>query len=484
MGLYIRCKETSVVKSIVFVSPPLTLRERYGVDRQSGGETTPLGLAFLAGVTRQAGYETHIVDSEILGLTPEGACDAIMSYKPDVVGFTAVTISVHNAATVARLITNIDKKVITLLGGHHISAVPRETMKLFPEFDIGVLGEGEVTIVELLDALKSGGSLKDVKGLILREGDDFLLTGKRDRLKELDSLPLPAWDLLPKISDHYCPPVHTVKKLPAATLVTSRGCPGRCVFCARIVYENKGTYFSAGRVMEMVNDFYYNYGIREIQFRDDNFTVFRKRLLELCKKLKEANLDLAWSSTGRVDTVTPEVLKAMKEAGCWQIWFGIESGSQRILDLVKKGTTIKGIKDAIKWTREAGINPCGFFIIGHPGETKESIQETINFAVDLDLAECHATFMTPFPGSDLYLTAEKYGSFENDWKKLNGWTPMFVPYGLTKEELKYYSNHLYKRFFFRPKVIISYLFKIRSRKHLAFYLQGFWALLSFLRKKE
>src|SRR3990170_2592499 len=450
MGLYIRCKETSVVKSIVFVSPPLTLRERYGVDRQSGGETTPLGLAFLAGVTRQAGYETHIVDSEILGLTPEGACDAIMSYKPDVVGFTAV---------------------------------PRETMNLFPEFDIGVLGEGEVTIVELLDALKSGGSLKDVKGLILREGDDFLLTGKRDRLKELDSLPLPAWDLLPKISEHYCPPVHTVKKLPAATLVTSRGCPGRCVFCARIVYENKGTYFSAGRVMEMVNDFYYNYGIREIQFRDDNFTVFRKRLLELCKKLKEANLDLAWSSTGRVDTVTPEVLKAMKEAGCWQIWFGIESGSQRILDLVKKGTTIKGIKDAIKWTREAGINPCGFFIIGHPGETKESIQETINFAVDLDLAECHATFMTPFPGSDLYLTAEKYGSFENDWKKLNGWTPMFVPYGLTKEELKYYSNHLYKRFFFRPKVIISYLFKIRSRKHLAFYLQGFWALLSFLRKK-
>jgi len=471
------------MRCIVFVSPPLTLRERYGVDRQSGGESMPLGLAFLAGVTRHAGYETHIVDSEILGLTPEETCDAIMSYKPDVVGFTAVTISVHNAATVARLINNIDKKVITLLGGHHISAVPKETMKLFPEFNIGVLGEGEATIVELLATLKNSSNLKEVKGLVLREGDSFLFTGKRERVKDLDSLPLPAWDLLPKISEHYCPPVHTVKKLPASTLVTSRGCPGQCVFCARIVYENKGTYFSAGRVMDMVNDFYYNYGIREIQFRDDNFTVFRKRLLELCKKLKNANLDLVWSSTGRVDTVTPEVLKAMKEAGCWQIWFGIESGSQRILDLTQKGTTIEGIRKAIKWTREAGIKPCGFFIIGHPGETKESIQETIKFGLDLDLAEIHATFMTPFPGSDLYLTYEKYGIFENDWKKLNGWTPMFVPHGLTREELKYYSNLFYKRFFFRPKVIISYLLKIRSRKHLAVYLQGFFALLSFLRKK-
>ena len=471
------------MKSIVFVSPPLTLRERYGVDRQSGGESMPLALAFLAGVTRHAGYETHIVDSEILGLAPKEASDAIMSYKPDVVGFTAVTISVHNAATVARLIKNIDKKVMTLLGGHHISAVPKETMNLFPEFDIGVLGEGEVTIVELLAALKNGSKLKDVKGLILREGDGFFLTGKRERVKVLDSLPLPAWDLLPRISEHYCPPVHTVKKLPASTLVTSRGCPGQCIFCARIVYENRGTYFSADRVMEMINDFYYNYGIREIQFRDDNFTVFRKRLLELCKKLENANLDLVWSSTGRVDTVTPEVLKAMKEAGCWQIWFGIESGSQRILDLTQKGTTIEGIRKAIKWTREAGIKPCGFFIIGHPGETKESIQETIKFGLDLDLAEIHATFMTPFPGSDLYLTYEKYGIFENDWKKLNGWTPMFVPHGLTREELKYYSNLFYKRFFFRPKVIISYLLKIRSRKHLAVYLQGFFALLSFLRKK-
>lgn len=472
------------MKSIVFVSPPLTLRERYGVDRQSGGETMPLGLAFLAGVTRKEGYDTHIVDSEVLGLTPEGACEAIMSHNPDVVGFTAVTISVHNAATVARLIKNRDNRIITLLGGHHISAVPRETMKLFPEFDIGVLGEGEVTIVELLGALKSGSSLKDVKGLILREGEDFFLTGKRERLKELDSLPLPAWDLLPKISEYYCPPVHTVKKLPATNLVTSRGCPGQCVFCARTVYENKGTYFGADRVMEMVKDLYYNYGIREIQFRDDNFTVFRKRLLELCGKLKESKLDLAWSCTGRVDTVTPEILKTMKEAGCWQIWYGIESGSQRILDLVRKGTTIEGIRDAVRWTNEAGIHPCGFFIIGHPGETKESVQETIEFAVALDLAECHASFMTPFPGSDLYLTYKKYGTFENDWRKLNGWTPMFVPNGLTKEEMKYYSNQFHKRFFFRPKVIASYLFKIRSLKHLYVYMQGFLALVNFLRKKE
>lgn len=472
------------MKKIVFVSPPLTLRERYGVDRQSGGETMPLGLAFLAAVTRQEGYETHIVDSEVLGLTAEGACKEIMSHKPDVVGFTAVTISVHNAAAVARLIKNMDKNIITLLGGHHISAVPEDTMELFEEFDIGVIGEAEETIIDLLDAIKNNRSLKEVKGLMLRESDGLHFTGHRERIKNLDSLPLPAWDLLPQIAKYYCPPVHTVKKLPATNLVTSRGCPGKCLFCARTVYGNRGTYFSADRVMEMIKDLYYNYGIREIQFRDDNFTVFRKRLIELCHKLKEANLDLTWTCTGRVDTVTPDILKLMKDAGCWQIWYGIESGSQKILDLIKKGTTIEGISKAVKWTQDAGIKPCGFFIIGHPGETKETIQETIKFAVTVGIAECHASFMTPFPGSELYLTYDKYGSFENDWRKLNGWIPVFIPHGLTKEDLKHYSNQFHKRFYFRPKVVLSYIFKIRSLKHLTVYLEGFLALLNFMKKKH
>lgn len=476
------------MNTIVFASPPLTIRERYGVDRQSGGETMPIGLASLAAVTRKEGYRTFIVDSEVLGLTPQMACDAILQHGPEVVGFTAVTVSVHNAAAVASLIKQRDPKVTTLIGGHHFTAVPKETMDLFPSFDIGVVGEGEVTIVELLDALKGNRELRSVKGLCLRDGKDYILTGLRERIPDLDVLPLPAWDLLPKIDEFYCPPVHTVKRLPATNLVTSRGCPSQCIFCDRTVYGNRGTAYSAGRVLAMMRDLHDNYGIREIQFRDDNFTVFRKRLIELCGLLKEAKLDIVWSCAGRVDMVTPEILNMMKEAGCWQIWYGVESGSQKVLDTIKKGTNIEGIRRAVEWTRDAGINPCGFFIIGHPGETHETAQETIRFALSLPITETHATFMTPFPGSDLYRNHAQYGTFEftdnNDWKKLNAWRPVFMPHGLTKDDLIRYSNEFHKRFFFRPKIILSYLFKIRSWRHFKVYLQGFLAFLTFVRKKQ
>lgn len=476
------------MKTIVFTSPPLTIRERYGVDRQSGGETMPLGLASLAAVTRKEGYTTSIVDSEVLGLTIEMACDAILKHEPDVVGFTAVTVSVHNAAAVASLIKQKRPSVTTLIGGHHFTAVPKETMDLFPSFDIGVIGEGETTIVELLDALKGNRKLQDVKGLCLRDGRDYILTGPRERIQDLDTLPPFAWDLLPKIDEYYCPPVHTVKRLPATNLVTSRGCPSQCIFCDRTVYGNRGTAYSAARVLEMMKDLKENYGIREIQFRDDNFTVFRKRLIELCGLLKESKLDIVWSCAGRVDMVTPEILKMMKEAGCWQIWYGVESGSQKVLDTIKKGTKIEGIRQAVEWTRDAGINPCGFFIIGHPGETHETAKETIKFALSLPITETHATFMTPFPGSDLYKNHQLYGTFEftdnNDWKKLNAWRPVFMPHGLTKDDLIYYSNEFHKRFFFRPRIILSYLFKIRSWRHFKVYLQGFLAFLTFVRKKQ
>lgn len=476
------------MNTIVFASPPLTIRERYGVDRQSGGETMPLGLASLAAVTRREGYATHIVDSEVLGLTSDMACDAIIRHAPDVVGLTAVTVSVHNAAMVAKLVKKRNPKVVTLIGGHHFTAVPKETLDLFPDFDIGVIGEAEVTIVELLDALKGNRNIREVKGLCLRDGKDYLLTSPRERIADLDTLPLPAWDLLPKIDENYCPPVHTVKRLPATNLVTSRGCPSQCIFCDRTVYGNKGTAYSAGRVLEMMRDLYDNYSIREIQFRDDNFTVFRKRLIELCALLKKSKLDMVWSCAGRVDMVTPEILTMMKEAGCWQIWYGVESGSQKVLDTIKKGTTIEGIRRAVEWTRDAGINPCGFFIIGNPGETHETAQETIRFALSLPIVEAHATFMTPFPGSELYKNHAKYGAFEfkdnNDWRKLNAWRPVFIPHGLIKDDLIKYSNEFHKRFFFRPKIILSYLFKIRSWKHFVVYLQGFLAFLTFVRKKQ
>jgi radical SAM superfamily enzyme YgiQ (UPF0313 family) len=469
--------------AIVFVNPPLSIQDRYGLKSQGGAETPPLGLACLAAMTRKCGYDTTIVDAAATNMSYEDITRAILERGCKYVGITAATISVKNAGRVAESIKAADKGITTIIGGPHLSALPEETMSRYLSFDIGVIGEGDYTIIDLLEHLETGKDLSSVKGLIYRNGGGFVTTDGRPRVHNLDELPFPAWDLLPNLAKFYCPPVHTLKRFPAALLIASRGCPGKCMFCARTVYGNSLRAHSAEYTFEMIKDLYLNYGIREIQIRDDNFVAYRQRLVRLCEILRREKLDLVWTCAGRVDMVTPAILKLMKEAGCWQIWYGIESGSQAILDTVKKNVTIKQIEDAVQMTLDAGISPCGFFIIGHPSETIETLEATVEFARRLRLTEAHFSFMTPFPGSELYERAEEYGVFHNDWTKLNGWQVTFVPHGLTAEVLEHYSKKAFSRFYFRPRIILSYIAKIRSWKHLRFYFLGLISLLEFLIRK-
>jgi radical SAM superfamily enzyme YgiQ (UPF0313 family) len=251
------------------------------------------------------------------------------------------------------------------------------------------------------------------------------------------------------------------------------------MFCDRSMFGNHGTAYSAPYLLELVKQLYHTYGIREIQFRDDNFTAFRKRLVEFCQLLIDAKLDLVWSCAGRVDMINPEILALMKKAGCWQIWYGIESGAQRILDFIKKRTTLPMIRQSIELTARAGIHSCGFFMIGHPTETRAEIEATIRFAVTLPIQEAHFSITTPFPGSELYQRAHEFGTFENNWDKMNGWVPLFVPSTLTVEDIRRYSVKAFRAFYFRPRIILQYVKKIRSLRHLRIYTQGFFALLNY-----
>jgi len=193
-------------------------------------------------------------------------------------------------------------------------------------------------------------------------------------------------------------------------------------------------------------------------------------------------MNLVWTCLGRVDMVTPQVLDEMARAGCWQIWFGLESGSDEILEKIKKGISTKQIKEAVIACKKAGIQPCGSFIVGSPGETKATALQTIDFAKNLPLAEAHYCFMTPFPGSELYNNWKAYGSFKNDWKKLHGWEPVFIPNGMTREELIMLNKDFFRSFYFRPRIVLQYLHKIKSIKHLNFYFQGFLALFELIFK--
>lgn len=469
-----------MMNAIVFVNPPLSIEDRYGVKFQSGGQTPPLGLTNLAAMTRQHGFPTAILDAAALGLDYGAAVRTIIEGGFRYVGITAVTISVGHAARLAHALKEADPRIVTLLGGPHVSAVPEETMTRYPAFDIGVIGEADYSIVELLQALETQRDLGQVRGIVFRHEGRLVLTPPAPPIMNLDELPKPAWDLLPDMARYYCPPVHTLKRIPAGLLIASRGCPGQCTFCASAVFGRALRAYSAAYTFDLIKELYDRYGMREIQLRDDNFIAYRKRMVELCALLKQAQLDLVWTCAGRVDMVNPDILKLMREAGCWQIWYGIESGSQAILDVIKKHTKLSQIEKAVTLTRQAGISPCGFFILGHPTETTATLEATIDLAVRLPLDEAHFGFMTPLPGSELYRRVDEYGQFDRDWSRCTGWLPVFVPHGLTADLLERYSNKAFRRFFFRPRIILSYLKKIRSWRHLKIYLSGLLALLEFL----
>jgi radical SAM superfamily enzyme YgiQ (UPF0313 family) len=471
---------------VVFVNPPLSQQERYGVKFKAGGQTPPTGLALLAAVCREKNYSVGLVDAACLGMDFEQAADKILSYHPKYVGVTAVTISLFNAMDLIKSLRSKNPDIKIIIGGPHITAAPVETVERFGcFFDIAVLGEGELTIIDLLDALEKNRPLSEVKGIAYPdEKNKLVFTSPREFIDDLDSLPLPAWDMLPNLAKYYTPPAHTVRKFPAALIVTSRGCPGLCTFCDNKVFGRRLRCHSADYVIDMIKHLQKKYGIKEIQFRDDNFLVFKKRTIELCNKMIEQKMHVVWSCAGRVDMIDPEILALMKKAGCWQIWYGVESGSDEILKSIKKNTNQEKIRKAIVDTKKAGISAGGFFMIGMPGETEQDIKKTIDVLLKLPLDEFHISHLTPFPGSEIYMSAAQYGYFDNDWKKMSGWKTIFVPKHLSKEKLTYYSNQAFRRFYFRPRIIFNYIKRVRSFYHVKVYFTALMGLIVYITMKK
>lgn len=462
---------------IVFVNPPLFLEERYGELAQAGSMTPPLSLCDLAAVAREAGFETEIIDAAALSLNHRDTAQKILAASPLSVGITATTLSIYSAGKLAELIKRFSPKMVIIVGGCHVTALPEETMRRFSAFDIGVLGEGELTIVNILKALEGKKGLLCVKGIIFRRDKKLIKTEPGEVLKDLDSLPLPAWDLLPDLISCYRPAAFNCKKFPSVSLITSRGCNGKCIFCSRTVSGNFWRGYSAKYIIRMIKKLVKDYGVREVKIFDDNFVVSKERVREFCRLLKENKLDLSWSCSARTDLVNFEMLKSMRDAGCWQIFYGIESGSQKILDVLNKKTKLKEIEKTINFTKKVGIKTVGSFMVGNPLESSSTIKETIAFAKKLPLDDFQMSIFTPLPGSEIYSTARKYGTFDNDWRKMNLWYPVFVPSGFKKEDLWQYQKIAFRAFYFRPKIVLSYLMRIKSREHLSALWGGLAALI-------
>jgi radical SAM superfamily enzyme YgiQ (UPF0313 family) len=455
---------TSCRADIVFVNPPVTLAERYGKFKTSGSCLPQLGYAYLAATLRTRGIVPRIVDAPAEEIDDDEVIRRVRESGARVVGLTATTMSVCAAARVAKRVKAELPGVTTILGGTHMTAAPRETLERFAEFDFGAVGEADWTIVEVMESILGGDerALDRVAGLYLRRDGEIVATPPRPGVEDLDALPQPAFDLMPEIATHYRPAPNSYRRLPATSLITSRGCLFECAFCDTSVGGKKVRAYSAARCMDLVRELQERYGVREIIFHDDIFTFHRKRLIEFCNELIAQKVDLTWSCVSRVDTVTREVLELMAKAGCWQIAFGIESGSQEILDLLNKGTTLERIRRTLEWCREVGIRSRGYLMIGVPGETHETIRATIEFIKTIALDDFHVSYFCPMPGTALAHAAVGKGTWDPDWAKMSGWYPVFIPNGLTAADLERGHRAMFREFYFRPKIMLSHLSRYRD----------------------
>lgn len=467
---------------LLLINPPLTLRERYG-DLAAGGSTLPpLGLANVAASVRAAGFNVKILDAAILELSADETLKRIKELAPKIVGITGATIAVRSMFEIAGLVKNQCPNVIVILGGAHISAAPEATFKRYGNLiDAAVIGEGDYSSVALVDALLNGKPIDDIKGLAFMKDGEIAFTRQGEVVKDLDALPMAARDLLPRIPDHYHPAANCYLRAPSTSIITSRGCSGRCAFCDRTVSTGRLRGHSAERLVETIDALVRDYGIRDVIMYDDNFVALRSRLHRFCEALVKKNNPVSWSCIARADMVGKEELEAMKRAGCWQIAYGVESGSPEILKSLNKGLTHETIRETLELTRKAGISTRGYFMIGVPGESVATIKQTLNFMKSVALDDFHISFFTPWPASDLYHRIKDsgyYDDIDDHWDEMNGWGPAYVPDGMTAGEVVYWHRKIFLSFYLRPSVIFRYLMNsVKNPELLLRMAQGGVAML-------
>ena len=452
----------------LFILPP----SKFALREAAGITALPLGLAYLASVLEAEGQRVKIIDCPTLNYDMRSLEKEVKGFKPDVVGITSTTSTIYDAYKVAELIKEINSKAKVVIGGPHVSFTAKETLKECPFIDIVVRGEGEITTKELMLHLEKGLSLEEVKGISFRKNGKIVETEDRPFIKNLDKLPFPAYHLLPM--DKY-----KVGKHRFANTITSRGCPFSCIFCSSS--ELCGRVWRARspeNVVEELKVLKSEYDVSEVEFLDDTFTLNSRRVEKICDLMIKENLNLSWSASSRVNTITQRLADIMKKAGCHTIYLGIESGSQKILDLIQKGISVIQAEKAVQIVKRAGINALGSFIIGVPGETTKSIKKTIRFAKRLNLNFVQFSICTPYPGTRLYKIAKEKGLIlTEDWSKYTILDPVMKTPGILGKELKKWLMRAYLSFYLRPK----FLFEQIRRRDLFFFKKALKAGLNYVK---
>ncbi|MBI5625516.1 MAG: cobalamin B12-binding domain-containing protein [Elusimicrobia bacterium] len=470
----------------VLVFPPDSDKS-YREFEDAGSLLPPMGVASIAAYMRQQGLAVSIVDALAERLSIDACVERVLAAEPAVLGLSLISSTVFIAQEIARKIKERRPSVVVVAGGPHMSAAAEETMRRMPEFDIGVFGEGELTAVELVRELAARSwqprDLDRVDGVVFRRGGELVRTQPRAYISDLDSLPFPAYDLLPDLAEFYRLPGDCLKRLPATSMIASRGCPKECTFCDRSTFGRRFRAYSVDYMVALIKHLMKEYGVRDVAFYDDNLMGSPPKLRAFCHRLMDEKLDLTWSCFGSIDFIKEDDFQLMKEAGCWQVSWGLESGSQRMLDLYRKKVKVEQMEKVLKASCDAGLDNRGFFILGGPGETRESMEDTLAFIKRVPLTNFHVTFFTAYPGSEACRTAREHGVFDDDWRLLNSFQPNFVANTTTREELDRYFKKFYTAFYFRPRIVLYFLRKLLAEPDTAKTVwKGFKALCRFALK--
>jgi radical SAM superfamily enzyme YgiQ (UPF0313 family) len=437
-------------------------------------------MAYIAATVENEGHEVHVIDAPAYGYDFKDIERAMRNFSPDVVGQQTVFSNIKECHQIARITKQIDPRIKVVLGGPHSTIYP-ESFINSEEVDFIVHGEGEIVMKALVDSIGNGADYSKVSGLIWKDGERVVKNNAESYIKDLDTLPLPARHLFPvgkyRASSH-------LQGSRVMSMVASRGCPFRCTFCwVPRSFGKKLRYRSPRHVIEEMRILKDQYGADSVRFWDDSFTASRKWINEFCDLLINDNINIRWFCLTRVNLVNAEILRKMKEAGCCQIFYGIESGVQRILNLIKKDITLDQAREAVKLTREAGIETTCAYMIGLPGETREDAEQTIKCAIELDSDFAQFNLTVPhMSGKEFYNDAIQYGTVLEDVDHATFCdNPVYIPHGRTKKELRETIKKAYRNFYMRPSYILRRLQKLYGlplRKYFILALTGlkilFW----------
>ncbi|MFH0826285.1 MAG: radical SAM protein [Candidatus Omnitrophota bacterium] len=439
--------------------------------------TPSLGLAMIGASCRKAGHTVTVADMRLPHWTLPRLLEKIKTENPTCIGIGAFTTEIIQAGFIAKAIKARFPHLPIVIGGPHASTIPEQTLEEFRDFDIAVVGEGEETFVRLLHLMNSQGTgcLDTLPGIAFRDSSLIKKNAPSREIENLDELPLPAWDLfeLPHYNRWFA-------------ISASRGCPYHCYFCNPIYLGRKTRIKSPKRIVDEMEEAHSRFGISSFQFADAMLTLNLKHALDLCEQImaRQLHKKVRWECETRADSITEEMLKKMKQAGCRWIALGVETGNEEILKtVVHKGETKQQIREALRLARTCGLNVRTFFILGHYGETVETIQETIRFAIELNPDVPSFGLILPNPGTEIRRLAEQRDSglriLNNNWMNYNQLNyDCFELKKIPLAELKKWQSRAYYTFYRRhPLKALTILFstsvynyKVRSIVMVAFKL--------------